>query len=1030
MKAHRLRILHVSDLHLRSRAEEPDAWRRRRVLGEAWEKNLDAVRRHGPIDLLCFTGDLVQSGKAEEYAALTDFVEAMLTRLGLDRERLFVVPGNHDIDRDVAKEAWTALRGLGWNEGGALSHWMATGRPPPRIRASICDEVLARQDAYRAWVRDTLHRPELLPSAAGHPRLGYRVTLSDFPFPLHVIGLDSAWLAGDDADASKLRLTDGQVGRLCDGLDGFRLALIHHPLTDLADGGECRDLLARRVDLLLRGHLHQPRASLWSEPGRELREMAAGCLYEHDTYPNACQVIEIDLDERGQPELPYRIWFRSWASGGEFWFDDNSRYEATREGWLTWPPSSSPPSRREPPPQEVFVGREAELAALEAALLPANGSAQPVAIGALQGMPGVGKSYLADRFAHLHRDRFPGGYVKLSLNADETRSVNDLGGALATQLDVPWQGETTWERMRAKLLGARALLHIENADAETSAQATVDLVKRLDGCTLIVSGRFQGLGAGAWRQIVIATLDENQAIDLLQREAGPDLALAIADKKTLARELGYLPLALHLAAGHLRARVSVDLFLRRLRDRKNLLGIAPRNLLLDKDDRRGILSSTFDLSLDLLKKACGEHSEAWMKSFATLGHAPASGVGKSLGAAMAGLSEDDFEDLMDKAAQLSLATRSARAQLAWSVHPLLGELLRERVEQDSPWMHGMTRWFLARLPRLPHERDNEAHWARWKEIGQERDALVGWLEQMPLEDAMKVARRTQYARQNGPFAAWMSFCERVLASTDDLDIQSDALWILCGVARSAGSTDRALAAARDKMRVDKARNDDRRTAMAAGAIADIFEARGDLDEALRIRRDEQVPVSERLGDVRERAITMSKIGDIFEARRDLDEALRIRREEELPVFNRLGDIRACAVTMGKIGDILQARGDFDEALRIRREVQIPVYERLGDVRAIAIARSRISHILEGRGELDEAIRIRRDQELPVYERLGDIRELLVGRANLARLLLKRNHGDDRSEAAELLRLALRSAEGMGIPEAATIRAFQRRHELS
>jgi calcineurin-like phosphoesterase family protein len=662
MGAHRLRVLHVSDLHLRSEAAEPDAWRRRRVLGDAWEKNLDAIVQRGAIDLLCFTGDLVQSGKAEEYAALTGFVDAMLKRLGLDRERLFVVPGNHDIDRDVAKDAWTELRGLDGSEGGALSHWMATGCPPPRIRAAICDEVLTRQAAYRTWVRDTLRRPDLLPRAAAHPRLGYRVSLAGFPFPVHVIGLDSAWLAGDNADARKLRLTDGQVGRLCDGLDGFRLALVHHPLTDLADGTECRDLLARRVDLLLRGHLHQARTSLWSEPGRDLLEMAAGCLYEHDTYPNACQVIEIDLDERGRHVLPYRIGFRSWAGGGEFWFDDDSRYEGSVGGWLTWPPGATPPQKREAPRQAVFVGREMELAALEAALLPASGATQPVAIGALQGMPGVGKSYLADRFASLHTARFPGGYVKLALNADETRSVDELGSALAMQIDLPWQGESTWERMRTTLLGPRALLHIENADAETSARATTALVRRLDGCAVIVSGRYQGLGAGEWTQIVIDTLDEETSIELLQQEAGASVALALDDKKKLARELGYLPLALHLAAGHLRAGVSVELFLRRLRDRKNLLGLGPRNLLLDKADKRGILSSTFALSLDLLKQACEENGETWLKSFATLGHAPASGVGKSLGAAMAGLSEDDFEDLMDRAVQLSLATRGGVGQ--------------------------------------------------------------------------------------------------------------------------------------------------------------------------------------------------------------------------------------------------------------------------------------------------------------------------------------------------------------------------------
>ena len=89
-----------------------------------------------------------------------------------------------------------------------------------------------------------------------------------------------------------------------------------------------------------------------------------------------------------------------------------------------------------------------------------------------------------------------------------------------------------------------------------------------------------------------------------------------------------------------------------------------------------------------------------------------------------------------------------------------------------------------------------------------------------------------------------------------------------------------------------------------GQIADILQSRGDLDGALRIRREEELPVYERLGDVRSRAVTMGQIADILQSRGDLDGALRIRREEELPVYERLGDVRSRAVTMGKIADIL------------------------------------------------------------------------------------------------------------------------------
>ena len=61
------------------------------------------------------------------------------------------------------------------------------------------------------------------------------------------------------------------------------------------------------------------------------------------------------------------------------------------------------------------------------------------------------------------------------------------------------------------------------------------------------------------------------------------------------------------------------------------------------------------------------------------------------------------------------------------------------------------------------------------------------------------------------------------------------------------------------------------------------------------------------------------IADILRARGQLDEALKIRKKEELPVYERVGDVRSRAVTMGKVADILQARGQLDEALKIHKE---------------------------------------------------------------------------------------------------------------
>ena len=158
-------------------------------------------------------------------------------------------------------------------------------------------------------------------------------------------------------------------------------------------------------------------------------------------------------------------------------------------------------------------------------------------------------------------------------------------------------------------------------------------------------------------------------------------------------------------------------------------------------------------------------------------------------------------------------------------------------------------------------------------------------------------------------AARIEFLRRTLLEPDiPEDMRVGFAVELGDLAASLGRVDEAESAYRDAV---AAAADERSRAVALGRVADILQARGGLDEALRIRREEELPVYERLGDVRARALTIGKIADILEARGALDDALRIRCEEQLPVFERLGDVRSRAVSVGMFADILQARGGLD-----------------------------------------------------------------------------------------------------------------------
>ncbi len=92
-------ILHISDLHFgehsRFADRTPEDVDRR--LAESARNVLDARESRQAPDLVIVTGDLAEKARSPEYKAVTEFLLSLLGEFGLPRERLLVVPGNHDV---------------------------------------------------------------------------------------------------------------------------------------------------------------------------------------------------------------------------------------------------------------------------------------------------------------------------------------------------------------------------------------------------------------------------------------------------------------------------------------------------------------------------------------------------------------------------------------------------------------------------------------------------------------------------------------------------------------------------------------------------------------------------------------------------------------------------------------------------------------------------------------------------------------------------------------------------------------------
>lgn len=98
-----------------------------------------------------------------------------------------------------------------------------------------------------------------------------------------------------------------------------------------------------------------------------------------------------------------------------------------------------------------------------------------------------------------------------------------------------------------------------------------------------------------------------------------------------------------------------------------------------------------------------------------------------------------------------------------------------------------------------------------------------------------------------------------------------------------------------------------------------------------------------LGDVRSRAVAVGKIADILQARGQLDEALRIRTDEELPVYERMDDVRELVIGRANLAQTLLIRnnhGDRPEARRLlclaladARRLRLPEAQQIEEILA-------------------------------------------------------------------------------------------------
>lgn len=252
-----MRIVHLSDAHFVS--DRSNAFNSNIVVPLI--KDLEVFHKEKPIDLICFTGDLIDKGgsgnASVEFLQFSKlFIEQILTKLSLTSDRFLIIPGNHDIERGKAHRLIESQLQTLLIDRYSISK---------NMESFISDLNLERFSSYKNF-QDNFYKQYKGYKAND---FGYSMKLNINGKKIGVAGINSSWRCYDDSDRGRLIVGRKQIENIVSAFEDesidIKIALMHHPYDHLieCDKDDIEGILTREFDILMTGHVHRSSSQMY-----------------------------------------------------------------------------------------------------------------------------------------------------------------------------------------------------------------------------------------------------------------------------------------------------------------------------------------------------------------------------------------------------------------------------------------------------------------------------------------------------------------------------------------------------------------------------------------------------------------------------------------------------------------------------------------------------------------------------------------------------------------------------------------------
>lgn len=275
----KMNILHLSDIHFGT-LDQAQLWYGQLI--EDLQQNLEINQ----LDGLILSGDIANKSTPEEYESAQHFLDELLTDFPLKSEQIIIVPGNHDLNWQLSRQAYC----LKYKDE-CHSNELQEGFYIP-----ISDDVVSIinlqkypqrfrnfktfYDRYKGNIKEYQLNPE------------EQYSLDIFGDNILILGLNSAWQL-DHHYKSRASINDNTLTNALNEIRrndtykkrSLKIAVWHHPINSpfedrIKDSNFLERLAVNDFKLFLHGHIHraendQFRYDLNIE-GRQLHRICAG----------------------------------------------------------------------------------------------------------------------------------------------------------------------------------------------------------------------------------------------------------------------------------------------------------------------------------------------------------------------------------------------------------------------------------------------------------------------------------------------------------------------------------------------------------------------------------------------------------------------------------------------------------------------------------------------------------------------------------------------------------------------------------